>query len=174
MAWGDGSTSVHAAIAIGQLISGPPPATAFFDLNATSVDPATTILSAVIQHYAGSFCISTAVGCGGTNILSGTFSDAAFGALGGPGLVVNVNSPPDTLALSSSLISASELASQASFGLTFTNLSPTLTVSGTTIGGFSASLAGDASANAIPEPVSMALLGAGVLGLGVVRRARPR
>ena len=174
---GDTQTTIavnDAAIAIGQLISGPPPATAFFDLNATSVDPATTILSAVIQHYAGSFCISTAAGCGGTNILSGTFSDAAFGALGGPGLVVNVNSPPDTLALSSSLISASDLASPASFGLTFTNLSPTLTVSGTTIGGFSASLAGDASANAIPEPVSMALLGAGVLGLGVVRRARPR
>jgi len=174
---GDTQTTIavnDAAIAIGQLISGPPPVTAFFDLNATSVDPATTILSAVIQHYAGSFCISTAAGCGGTNILSGTFSDAAFGALGGPGLVVNVNSPPDTLALSSSLISASELASPASFVLTFTNLSPTLTVSGTTIGGFSASLAGDASANAIPEPVSMALLGAGVLGLGVVRRARPR
>jgi hypothetical protein len=167
----------NAAVSIGQFIAGAPPATSFLDLNASSIDPATTVLSAVIQHYSGSFCITSAVGCGGTNILSGTFSDAAFGALGGPGLVVNVNSPPDTLALSSSLIPASELASPSAFGLTFTNLSPALAILGTTIAPFNATFAGDASAStpAVFEPSSIALVGLGLVGLGVVapRRRRP-
>jgi PEP-CTERM motif len=164
----------NAAVSIGQFIAGAPPATSFFDLNATSIDPATTVLTAVIQHYSGSFCITTAVGCGGTNILSGTFSDAAFGALGGPGLVVNVNSPPDTLALTSSLIPASELASPSAFGLTFTNLTPALAILGTTIAPFNATFAGDASAStpAVFEPSSLAIVGLGLVGLGVARRRR--
>jgi hypothetical protein len=163
-----------AAVSIGQFIAGAPPATSFLDLHAASVDPATTVLSAVIQHYSGSFCITSAIACGGTNILSGTFSDAAFGALGGPGLVVNVNSPPDTLALSSSLIPANELASPSAFGLTFTNLSPPLAILGTTIAGFNATFAGDASAStpAVVEPSSIAILGLGLVALGLVAPRR--
>jgi hypothetical protein len=128
----------------------------------------------VIQHYSGSFCITSAIACGGTNILSGTFSDAAFGALGGPGLVVNVNSPPDTLALSSSLIPANELASPSAFGLTFTNLTPALAILGTTIAPFNATFAGDASAStpAVFEPSSIAILGLGLVALGLVAPRR--
>ena len=165
-----------AAVSIGQFIAGAPPATSFLDLHTSSIDPAATLGAAVIQHYSGSFCITSAVACGGTNILSGTFSDAAFGALGGPGLVVNVNSPPDTLALTSSLIPASELASPSAFGLTFTNLSPALAILGTTLAPFSATFAGDASAStpAVVEPSSLAVLGLGVVALGLVaRRRRP-
>ena len=165
---------VDASTSIGQLIGGAPPATAFLNFNATSIDSATTLGSAVIQHYAGSFCVSTASGCGGIDILSGTFTDAAFGALAGPGLVVNVNSPPDTLALSSTLIPASELLAPSSFGLSFTNLIPNLAIVGSTIADFSATFAGDASATAeaVPEPSSFAALGFGLLGLAAVRRRR--
>ena len=163
-----------AAVSIGQFIAGAPPPIAFLDLNASSIDPAATLGAAVIQHYSGSFCITTAGGCGGTNVLSGTFSDAAFGALGGPGLVVNVNSPPDTLALTSSLIPASDLASPSAFGLTFTNLTPALAIVGTTLAAFDATFAGDASAStpAVMEPSSLAVLGLGVVALGLVARRR--
>ena len=145
---------------------------AIFDFNATSVDAAATLGSAVIQHYSGSFCFTSANGCGGTNFLSGTFTDAAFGALGGPGLTVNVNNPPDTLVLTSSVIASSELQAPSTFGLTFANLTPNLHIDGTTIGAFTADFAGTVSASSVPEPFSLGLLGIGLFGLGMVRYKR--
>jgi hypothetical protein len=164
-----------AALSIGQFLGNPVLPPALFSLTATSIDAATTVLTAVIQHYSGSFCITSAAGCTGTNILSGVFTDAAFGGLGGPGLAVNVNNPPDTLTLSSSILSAADLAAPNALTIGFTNLQPALAIVGETIAPFTASLAGTVSASVVevPEPMGVALMGVGLLGLGLVR-ARSR
>lgn len=153
---------------------GGPTTSALFNLNATSVDPVLTIGTALIQHYAGSFCLSSGAGCSGTDYLSGTFTDAAFGGIGGPGLVVNVNNPPDTLTFNSDVVAASELGSPSSFSLSFANLLPLLHINGTTIAGFQASYSGTASAETVstPEPGSIALLGIGLIGLGMIQMKR--
>jgi hypothetical protein len=147
---------------------------ATFNLSAVSIDPVVTLGNAIIQHYSGTFCFTSLASCGGTNYLTGTFSDAAFGANGGPGLVLNVNNPPDTLVLTSSVIAASELVAPSSFNLGFTNLTPGLHVDGSTIGAFTASYSGNVSAStaAVPEPTSMALLGTAILGIGMLTKRR--
>lgn len=165
-----------AALSVGSFIAGAPPATSFLTLNATSIDPAVTFAGAVIQHYNGNFCITTAINCGGVNLLSGVFTDAAFGALGGPGLVVNVNNPPDTLTLTSGVIAPTDLQAPSSFNLGFSNLTPVLHIIGTTIADFNAAFAGTVSASTsninVPEPGSIAILGIGAATLGFIRRRR--
>ena len=145
---------------------------ASMELTATSIDAATMVGAQIIQHYSGSFCVSSGSGCTG-NFLSGTFTDAAFGANGGPGLTVNVNNPPESLTLSSNVLPASELIPPSSFNLTFVNLSPALGIDGSTIAAFAASFTGDVSASAVPEPASLGLLASGALALGFLRR-KPR
>src|SRR4051794_13702581 len=157
--------ATDAQVDVTQLFNNSPFNGVDFNLNATSVDAAQILGGAVIQHYTGTFCITSAAGCGGTNILSGSFSDAAFGALGGQGLVLNVNSPPDTLSLSSSVIPATDLASPNSFNLTFSNVTPLLSIDNQTIASFGGSFSGSASASVVdtPEPKSLLLLAAGLL-----------
>jgi hypothetical protein len=144
---------------------------AVMTLTATSIDAAISVAGNVIQHYSGSFCISAAAGCTG-NFLSGVFTDAAFGALGGPGLTVNVNNPPESLTLASNVIPANELVPPNSFNLAFVSLSNPLAIVGGSIGSFTAAYSGDisASASAVPEPAGIAILGIGLLGLTMLRR----
>ncbi len=142
-------------------------------LSATSIDAAILISGNIIQHYSGTFCISSVAGCGG-NFLSGTFTDAAFGGNGGPGLTVNVNNPPESLVLTSNVLPAAELIAPNSFSLGFSNVTPTLHIDGTTIGAFTASYSGTVSseAAAVSEPAGLALMGIGLLGLTMVRYRR--
>ena len=163
---------------IAVLLDNAPVPNAFFSLAANSIDAATTVLGAIIQHYSGTFCLTASAGCGGTNYLSGTFTDAAFGAGGGPGLVLNVNAPPDTLSLTSSVIAASKLLAPDSFSLSFADITspPGLHITGSTIASFTAGFSGVVSASpaqGVAEPLGIAVLGAGILGLGLARRRRP-
>ena len=143
---------------------------AFLDLTATSIDAAQQIGSAVLQHYSGTFSVFTGAGQTGTNILSGSFSDGALGS--GPSLVLEVGAPPDSLTLTSDLLTAAQLALPAGIGFTFSNVSPNVHIDVATIGAFTASVAENASATAVPAPGPLAVLGVGLFGLGMVRYRR--
>lgn len=172
------ATNINAStqVNISQLFGQVTPILANFGLTAHSTDAAATAFGLVVQHYAGSFCLTSLAGCGGTNFLSGTFSDAAIGALGGPGLVVNVSNPPDALSLTSSVIAATMLAAPSSFNLSFSNVTPALAICNTTLCSFTASFSGTVSASAAPvetpEPGTLGLLSAGLFGLAFLRRRK--
>lgn len=163
-----------AAVNISQLFGNVTPILANFSLTASSTDAAQTVFGLAVQHFSGNFCLTSGINCTGVNLLSGVFTDAAVGALGGPGLVVNVNNPPDTLTLSSSVIPAIDLNPPNTFNLGFSNLSPLLGICGDTLCSFTSSVVGSVSANTIevPEPMTMAMLGVGLLGLGIAQRKK--
>jgi hypothetical protein len=141
---------------------------AFLTLSMTSTNAATVNGGNVTQNYSGTFSIRTATGGGGTNLLSGSFTDAVFGAVGGSGLTVTSAQPPDTVSFTSSVITS--LDTPRSINLALTNVTPAVSVVGTTINSFTASVAGNfngtAAVSVVPEPSTIMLLGMGVASLG--------
>jgi hypothetical protein len=141
---------------------------AFLDLALTSTDAATPLGSGGFQHYSGTFSITSGLGGGGTNFLSGDFADIVLGV--GPSAVLSSGSPPDVIDLTSDVIP--DLTPPSAISLSFANLTPAFTIDNDTIGSFTSSVSGTFSATAVPEPASLGLLAVGMLGIRVLARRR--
>jgi hypothetical protein len=143
---------------------------ALFTINATSTNSATPVGTGAVQNYSGSFSITN----GATNVLSGSFTDAALGV--GGAITLAIGSPPDVLSLTSDNIPANQLSAPLAAAFSMTNVLPPISIVGSTIDSFTATVSGNVSSStvAIPEPGPLAVMGVGLLGLGLIKHRRRR
>jgi hypothetical protein len=156
------------AVTVTQIASADPtPISAFLDFSAANTTGATVTGGIVVtQHFSGTFSINAAADNSGTNYLSGAFTDGAIAVLGGTQIVMAAS----TALFASDTITTLDLPRAIGFSLT--NVDPAVSVTacpacdtGQTIASFTASVAGNAAANAaaVPEPASLLLLGGSLL-----------
>jgi hypothetical protein len=164
-------TATNVAVSITQ-IAGGSPVLAILNLTASNVGAASMVGGFVTQDFSGNFQITSGAGGTGTNYLSGVFTDAVFGANTGLTLTASAPASGQSLVLTSSVIGT--LLDPEAISFSFANVTPSVNITGTTLGAFTSSISGTASATVTPEPgtIAMALTALPLLGLGAYARRR--
>jgi len=150
------------------------PIAAFLTFSTHNIGPAVSVMGFIFQRFAGTFSITN----GGTNFLSGTLTDAMFGA--GASLTLSASMPGGAVTFNSNVIPASDLAADQAISLAFANVTPGVAMVNGSLGSFTSSIAGTFSATPegrqrqVSEPGSLALVGLAAFGALGFSRRKPR
>jgi hypothetical protein len=148
------------------------PFSAYLNLAATSINAAAIAGGYVNQLFSGTFSVTSGLGDTGTDFLSGTFTNA-YASGKNASLTISVSQPPAAdLSLASDVVSSADLSEQQALSLSFTNVTPGISLDGTTLGSFVSNISGTASGLPVSEPAGIAILLAGLTGIAVSRRPR--
>jgi hypothetical protein len=173
--------ATDAPITVSQIDAAPAtPLSAFLSMDFTSTSAAISILGSLEEHFSGVFSITSGLNGGGINYLSGTLIDIAFGS--NAAFNLNGSTPPSgNVTFTSDAIPGFDLGLDRGVGFSFANVFPLLAITNNTFSSFTSSASGTFSgsvqtASSVPEPVGAALLGIGMIGIGVIRhrRAKPQ
>jgi hypothetical protein len=137
----------------------------------TSTGPATVSGTTILQPFTGVLSYTSAPDGTGINYLTATFTGGVFsGATGGSSASLNATDPP-LLNVEFTSTYAPILAALASLGpvrfdafsISFSNITPALGLTGTTVSSFTGQNSGTFSSNPIPEPSGIVMAGTALL-----------
>jgi hypothetical protein len=153
----------------GTVLGTPLPAFETF-IGVTSTGAATDGAT-VSQTFSGTIAITAGPGNTGGNFLTTTFSGAVLsGPNGGNSASLVGSNPPQNVTFTSNFAAIIPLIAgnpPENFAISFSNVTPSLTISGSTIAGFTAQNTGTFATGIIPEPASLVMASTAVFaGLG--------
>ncbi len=164
----------NVAVTLSQYAGGGAPISAFLNLSLTSTSAAMVVAGQILEPFSGSASFTSGIGGTGTNYLSASFTDFVFGTDGGSSLTLSATEPPGTVSFTSSVLPASELSDPRALSFGFADVTGPASIVGSTLRGFTSTVAGTVSAatTPVPEPATFALVGVGLLAMGAVQYRR--